>query len=179
MLLVPFLAGAEPAALTDAAAQQAFEEAVERYQGMDVGTLGRSTQPQEKQAGPVAPPVIKDFDVSVLPARGPHYAAGRRADETDLERLKLVVSLENVRLEDALAKVFEKVAEKTGPWDVKWRLKKENQSIMDQHVNLVAESDFGNFVAYLTERVKNMTGVQLFVTVFDGARVVVVSDTYY
>jgi hypothetical protein len=179
MLLAPLLVGAEPAALTDEAAQKAFEEAVERYQGMEAGDLSPPAGAPMMEAEPMPPAVIEDFDVSVLPVRGPYYGAGRAADETDLEKLKLVVSLENVRLEDALAKVFEKVAEKTGPWDVKWRLKRENQAIMEQHVNLVAESSFGDFVAYLTDRVKNMTGVQLFVTVFDGARVVVVSDTYY
>ena len=71
------------------------------------------------------------------------------------------------------------MAQYSGPWTVKWRLKPENMDLMDERVNLTAESSFGEFVNLLSEPIRNMTGVQLYVNVFQGARMVLVTDTFY
>lgn|GEM_PF-4449074 len=105
--------------------------------------------------------------------------SGGTPDNVALENIHLVMDVENVTLREVMVKIVSQAAAYTGPWTVKWRLKPEDTDLMSQRVNLTAEADFGEFCSLLTERVKNMTGVQLFVTVFPAARVLMVSDTYY
>ncbi len=96
-----------------------------------------------------------------------------------LEQIRLVLDVENTTLRDVFAEIVTQAAKYTGPWTVKWRLKPENMSLLDERVNLTAEAKFGEFVNLLTERVRNLSGVQLFVTSFNESRVILVTDTYY
>lgn len=96
-----------------------------------------------------------------------------------LKNVKLAVDADNITLKQILQNIIAQAEPYTGPWEVKWRLKPENQSLLNQKVNLIAEGTFNDFVFHLTDRVRNMTGTQIFVTHFDAARVIIVSDTYY
>lgn len=97
----------------------------------------------------------------------------------NIEAVNIVVDVENTTLANIMQAIVEQAAAHTGPWTVKWRLKPENAAIADERVNLTAEAPFGQFVDLLTERVRNMTGTNLFVTSFPQARIIMVSDTYY
>lgn len=105
--------------------------------------------------------------------------AGGEPRNVSLEKIQIVLDVSDVTLRDVMAKIVEQAAAYTGPWTVKWRLRPENADIMSERVNLTAEADFGAFCSLLAERVKNMTGTQLFVTAFAGTRVLLVTDTYY
>lgn len=107
-----------------------------------------------------------------------HIAGGKPANVA-LEDIKVVMDVDNVTLREVMAKIVEQAAAYTGPWTVKWRLRPENLDLLDERVNLTAEANFGEFCDLLAERVKNMTGTQLFVTAFAGTRVLLVTDTYY
>jgi hypothetical protein len=107
------------------------------------------------------------------------FVPGGAPQETRLEDIKLVVDVENATLRRVVQDVVAQAAQHTGPWRVKWRLKPENMGLLDEQVNLTAEAPFGAFFALLAERVKNLTGTQLYVTVFGAARVILVTDTYY
>lgn len=96
-----------------------------------------------------------------------------------LEDIRLVIDVENTTLRDVFAEIVSQAAQYTGTWTVKWRLKPENMNLLDERVNLTAEAKFGDFVNLLTERVRNLGGVQLFVTAFNESRVILVTDTYY
>ena len=96
-----------------------------------------------------------------------------------LEDVRLVLDVNEASLRQVMLEIVQQMTAYTGPWTVKWRLKPENMSLLDERVNLTVESNFGEFCNLLTERVKNMTGVQLFVTAFTGARVILITDTYY
>ena len=78
-----------------------------------------------------------------------------------------------------MAGVVRQVVPYTGKWEVRWRLSPDNHFIVNERVNLTAETTFGEFVEFLTDRVNNMTGVQMFVKVFNSSRLIVISDTYY
>lgn len=105
--------------------------------------------------------------------------AGGEPRNVALEKIQVVLDVSDVTLRDVMTKIVEQAAAYTGPWTVKWRLSPENSGVMTERVNLTAEADFGSFCDLLTERVKNMTGTQLFVTAFAGTRVLLVTDTYY
>lgn len=105
--------------------------------------------------------------------------AGGEPRNVALEKIQVVLDVSNVTLRDVMTQIVQQAANYTGPWTVKWRLSPENAGVMTERVNLTAEADFGSFCDLLTERVKNMTGTQLFVTAFAGTRVLLVTDTYY
>lgn len=100
-------------------------------------------------------------------------------DKVALEDIKLVLDVEDVTLREVVGRIVSQAAKYTGPWTVKWRLKPENMALLEERVNLTAEAPFGQFCALLTERVKNMSGTQLYVTAFKGAREILITDTYY
>lgn len=96
-----------------------------------------------------------------------------------LHNVRLVLDVEDTTLADVMTKIVEQASAYTGRWTVKWRLKPENQDLLTERVNITAEAPFGEFVALLTERIRNLTGTQIYVTVFHGSRMILVSDTFY
>lgn len=154
--------GTVAAAPTAAEAEAAFHAAQQAYRAVSAG-------------GPAQ--AEGDIEQAVTPTM--IMVPGGQSDVTRLEEVKLVIDAENVTLRQVVGDVVRQAAEHTGPWMVKWRLKPENMALMDERVNLTAESTFSDFFALLAERVKNMTGTQLFITVFSGSRIILVADTYY
>lgn len=96
-----------------------------------------------------------------------------------LEDVELVLDVENITLKEVVKRITQQAEPYSGPWQVKWRLQPENTNLMNERVNLTAQAKFGEFVSLLTEKVKNLTGTQLFVTAFNGSRVLLVTDSYY
>jgi len=154
--------GLVSAAPTVAEAEAAFQAAREAYRAVAAG----SPTPQPGELEEVVTPTTV-----VVP--------GGRPENVPLEEIKLVIDVENATLRQVVMDVVAQAAHYSGPWRVKWRLKPENLDLLDEQVNLTAEAPFGEFFGLLSERVKNLTGTQLFVTVFGGARVILVADTYY
>lgn len=154
--------GTIAAAPSEAQAEQAFANA--RRSFMAVASGGTDTKPGDIVQ---APEGIDDKVVGGTPSN------------IALENIRVVMDVENVTLRDVMANIVKQAASYTGPWTVKWRLQSQNLDLLDERVNLTAEANFGEFCDMLTERVKNMTGTQLFVTAFAGTRVLLVTDTYY
>jgi len=125
------------------------------------------------QGGPAAP-----AEASPTVAAEDRVAGGQPAN-VSLEAIRIVLDVENVTLREVMVQIVQQAARYTGPWTVKWRLRPQNADLMEERVNLTAEANFGDFTELLAERVKNMTGVQLYVTAFAAARVLLVTDTYY
>ncbi|MFZ2619359.1 MAG: hypothetical protein WAX89_00600 [Alphaproteobacteria bacterium] len=168
--------------VTEDAAHQAYQQAVESYSKLPPQAL------EPAEAVPAVPQVTTSFSMDDDNALGEdlieqygadaHYMDGIKQREVDLSALAVKVNFEDVRLEDAMGMVVNDLAEQSGVWRIKWRLKPEHDHLKDERVNLIAESNFGDFVTYLTDRVRNMTGVQLFISVFNESRVIVISDTF-
>ena len=154
--------GIVSAAPTEAEAEAAFRAAREAYRAVAEGA-------------PLS--AASDVEEHVTPTTV--FVSGGEPKQVRLEDIKLVLDVENQTLRSVVQNVVAQAAEYTGPWRVKWRLKPENMGLLDEQVNLTAEAPFGEFFALLAERVKNLTGVQLFVTVFSSARVILVTDTFY
>ncbi|MBI1309456.1 MAG: hypothetical protein GC129_06405 [Proteobacteria bacterium] len=158
--------GTVAVAPTEDEAKAAFRTAREQYMAV---AAGGSANPQgaaeDNDSGTLTVPVAGGGELSNKHVR--------------LEDVRLVMDLEDISLKDVLRQVVSQAAAYTGPWTVKWRLQPENRDIVDERVNLTAQAPFGEFCNLLTERVKNMTGTQLFVTAFDSSRVILVTDSYY
>lgn len=118
-------------------------------------------------------------DITQVVSATDNVAGGGRPENVALENIRLVLDVENVTLRDVMKAIAGQAAVYTGPWTVKWRLKPENMDLLDERVNLTVEAPFGEFCSLLTERVKNMTGTQLFVTAFESSRILLITDTYY
>lgn len=97
----------------------------------------------------------------------------------NLEEAPVALNVENKTLKAVMEEVVRQAGSYAGPWNIKWRLNEDNHFIINERVNLTAETNVGQFVEYLVDRVNNMTGVQLFVTVFNNSRIILISDTYY
>lgn len=93
-------------------------------------------------------------------------------------KVRLNVALENMPLERVMDNVMQTISARTGEWNIRWRLSTENQRVRTERVNINAETDFETFMAYLMERINNTTGIQLFVKVFEGSRLIIIADNY-
>jgi hypothetical protein len=156
------LEGKVVAAPTAAEAEAAFQAAREGFLTVATGSPDVTVSGSE---------VVKDIAEDHVPGGAPQNIS--------LEQINVVLDVDNASLRDVMAKIVQQAANYTGPWTVKWRLSPENASLLDEKVNLTAEANFGDFCSLLTERVKNMTGIQLHVTAFAATRVLLVADTYY
>ena len=169
---------------TDAEAQAAFEAAQKAFQNTrtskddDGRPTPLNTHNQTIGAKPEKLVGVPEVMVFSDPTR--EITSGTSDPKNiPLESIRVVVDVENDSLRDVLHKVITQAGRYTGPWQVKWRLKPENVGLMDEHVNLTAEAPFGDFIDLLADRVKNLTGVQLFITSFNESRIIMVADTYY
>ena len=124
-------------------------------------------------------PDVKPGDVVQKPEGAQDLVAGGKPQNIALENIRIVLDVDNISLREMMTKIVTQAAAYTGPWTVKWRMRPENMDLLDDRVNLTAEANFGEFCNLLTERVKNMSGVQLFITAFPSSRVLMIADTYY
>ncbi len=100
------------------------------------------------------------------------------ADLIPLGSVNIAVNVENKSLKDIVKGIVKKAEKEAGHWDVKWRLRPENEHVLEARVNLTAETNFESFMDHLLDRVNNMTGIQLGVSVFEMSRIIIISDTY-
>lgn len=150
------------AAPTDAEAAAAFQSARKAFQqGREVSFT-------------TLPKMVPAPSLSVVVGASPTLP-----QNISLNNVRLVLDVEDTTLADVMTKIVEQASAYTGRWTVKWRLKPENQDLLTERVNITAEAPFGEFVALLTERIRNLTGTQIYVTVFQGSRMILVSDTFY
>jgi hypothetical protein len=157
---------------TDAQAEADFKAAQEQYKAVANGTAGGVS-------GTLLPPKDGTYEVAVFSDPDKQFHPGGTPQNVSLNQIHVVVDVENESLRDVINQVVGQAAEHTGEWTVKWRLKPENADIPDQRVNLTAEAPFGEFVSLLSERVRNMSGVQLYLTAYSESRVILITDTYY
>lgn len=172
LLAAPAVAMAQDnAPLSDDELRRAFERAYENFGATVKGGAPATEAPAATQADGDTVNIISDSAAKLQSTREyAHYLP--------LEDLRINVNFENAALQDILRYVTAQASDKVGPWEVEWRLKEENRRLLNERVNLTAESNFNEFMGYLVDRVNNMTGIQLFVRVFKVSRVIVISDTF-
>ncbi len=151
------------------AEQQPTTENTEITQDMPAADATSHTTPAQ---------ALPPLRVSNLPMEhGAHPAM--YAAEVELGQIPLQVHFENQTLAEVMDRVVAAITTRTGAWDLRWRLSPENKFIKEERVNIIAETDFNTFASLVAERIKNMTGVQLHVSIFDSSRIIAITDTYY
>ena len=197
LCVLPVLAVAEPvvSSLTEEQVEQEFTQASSEYEAQQAFRVDPNEQMEPDMYAPVLidgndmqvdsdqidveQDIYENPDEVMVDKDVPHYYAGFTADEVAMTKHPIMVDIQHLSLRDAIEQVVDQASNTSGPWKVRWRLKTENSYILEEKVNVIAETTFEYFIDMMIERVKNMTGVQLFVTMFDGGRVIVISDTYY
>jgi hypothetical protein len=133
-------------------------------------------QAQSFSASP-APMTLQQ--VAVLPDEDTYFSM--RGDDTryqPLQDVRVALDMENVTIRQAVDSIIGSAAPKAGPWKVRWQLAEENRYLLDEPMHITAETTVDEFLAFLTEKVVNMSGVKLNTKVFNIGRVIVISDTY-
>lgn len=155
--------------LTAADAEAAYQQSREHFKAVAAGAASaKALLPN------------REFEIAVFSDPDKEFHPGTPNPENlSIEDVDLVIDVEDMSLRDVINRVVSQAAERTGMWTVKWRLKPENRNLPDERVNLTAESKFGEFVDLLAERVRNMSGTQLYMTAYNDARVILITDTYY
>jgi hypothetical protein len=127
---------------------------------------------------PAAMTMTNHQQVAILPDEQSYFEM--RGDATryaPLESVRLALDMQNVTLKQAVDQIVQGAASKVGPWSVRWQLAEENRYLLDELMNITAETTFDEFLAYMTEKVVNMSGVKLSTKVFNIGRVIVISDS--
>ena len=95
-----------------------------------------------------------------------------------LPDVKLRLAYQNMTIEEIMQEVVKEVNRQSGSWKLQWRLTEQNRKLIEQKVNINAESKFDEFLAHLIAKVNNLTGVRLFVKVFEVSRIIIIADTF-
>ena len=168
--------------LTEEQLMRAFENAYQNFGTTSTAEPGTEQQKPDQQtpdATTQQTPRDQGPDVSIISRRAELFREDTPTTAyLPLEEVRIAIDIENLPLEEVVTRIISEAEEKTGPWNVKWRLGEENDYLMNERVNITAETDMGQFMSYLVDRVNNLTGVQLFVRVFDASRIILISDTY-
>jgi hypothetical protein len=99
-----------------------------------------------------------------------------REDWVDIRYYHVVVHEDNKTLDRMLREILTKAEPFVGPWELKWKLSKENEDMKLQRFSLDAETTFEEFANYLAQYMFNTWGVPVTFNLFDGERVMVISD---
>ena len=170
--------------LTDEQLRQGYEKAYDSFEEK-TGKTGGSSAASKTSADTThrtrkADSPIDLGTVNILPTNTEAFRSQNdgHVNYLPLGDVHLNILLENTPVSDVVNQVVKDAAKATGPWEVRWRLNDENRFIMSERVNISAETNFDQFMGYLVDRINNMTGIQLFVRVFEASRVIVISDSY-
>lgn len=187
MLLSAPIAGAQSMMMSEDEALKNFKEAAKLYRdGEEVENLIEEPAAIALDEVPVEMPVIENeiptakSKLSIINQAEIDAHQNIYEDEyAPIEDIIVTIDLENKTLEEVVENIIDKARNEAGNWQVKWRVSPEHNYILNERVNLIAETNLSEFMSYLVDRVNNMTGIQLFVTVFDKSRIIVISDTHY
>lgn len=95
----------------------------------------------------------------------------------NLEDAKITLHVEDEKFEDLMLRAVNNAGIHAGPWQLKWKLKKENELLLYTKFSLDAETTFGEFINNVRQYVVNYNGVRLNFRLFKEKRVLIVSDS--
>jgi hypothetical protein len=141
---------------------------------LDPARVGIATLLAPGQIGPAAGNTSASTALPV--SKGVSLQRGRRPSAMDIRQYKVVVHEDNRTLGTLMDDVLARAEPFAGPWQIKWKLSPDNAGLVNEKFSLDAETDFDEFISYLTQYVMNDRGVKLSVSLFDNERIIVISD---
>lgn len=94
-----------------------------------------------------------------------------------LEEAPISLHVEDQKFEGLILRAVNNAAVHSGPWNLKWKLKKENENLLHTKFSLDVETDFGTFITDVKRYILNYNGVVLYFRVFKEKRILIVSDS--
>ena len=94
----------------------------------------------------------------------------------DLAGLKVNVHVDSKPLDKLIEDAVAELEPYAGPWEVKWKLKKNNKDVLKEEFSLDAETTFDEFASYISDFMVNHRGFKLKFVMFEQERILVVSD---
>jgi hypothetical protein len=144
---------------------------------LEADRLGVAPEAIEPGAGPTT---TKDGQqIAALPTannRPGMMRARQRHDWIDLRKYRVVLHEDGRTLPQMVGDVVARAEPYTGPWEVKWKVSRENHDLLTEKFSLDTETTFEEFVNYLANYMVNERGVKLSFSLFDSERVLVISD---
>lgn len=93
-----------------------------------------------------------------------------------LSQIQLILNEKDKPLKDIFDQIFADVAPQIGQWKLQWELSTPNAPLADEAWTVTAETNFDDFLAYVTRKVREAHNVDLKFQRFDQNKVVVISD---
>jgi hypothetical protein len=93
-----------------------------------------------------------------------------------LKDYHVVVHEDGTKLRDIMKKVMTKAEPFVGPWQVKWKLKKENADVLNERFSLDAETTFVAFADYISDFLRRYRGFSIDFRIFEEERILVITD---
>jgi hypothetical protein len=94
----------------------------------------------------------------------------------DIKDVRVVLHADDRTMEELFNDLLVQVRPYTGPWQVQWRLKKDNLDILDEPFSLNTETTFGELVNYMADFMVNYRGIRLKFEMFNAERILVITD---
>lgn len=173
------------AAASKIAQRQALEKEAARLQRQAEEIARRaSSLPQDIPTGDTAEQTTKAYAelMSGMPGDKEHVyriqrlLSGGSGDPEALKKTTVAAHVENKALSDIMSGLLKDIAPKVGTWKVSWQLSDSFAFIPTEKWTVAVESDFGEFLEFVVNRVRQTHGVRLTIEIFEQNRLIVISD---
>ena len=93
-----------------------------------------------------------------------------------LKDYNVVVHEDNTKLRNIMKNIMTKAEPFVGPWQVKWKLKRENSDVVNERFSLDAETTFASFADYISDFLRKYRGFPIEFKIFEEERILVITD---
>lgn len=94
----------------------------------------------------------------------------------DIKNVRVIMHADNRNLDQLMTDLLAQVRPYSGPWQLQWRLKKDNLDLLDDPFSLNTETTFGELVNYLSDFMVNYRGIRLKFEMYNAERILVITD---
>ena len=96
----------------------------------------------------------------------------------DIRDARINVHVQNSPFKKMVEDIIERIEPRVGPWEVQWKLTRENRDLLKQHFSLNTETTFNKFINSVASYILNLRGIELNFELFEKKRVLIISDVF-
>ena len=121
-----------------------------------------------RQKAPLGKPPARENRLSALP---PHKWQ-------EIRDARVNVHVQNSPFKKMIEDIIERIEPRVGPWEVQWKLTRENRDLLKERFSLNTETTFNKFINNVASYILNLRGIELNFELFETKRVLIVSDVF-